>query len=314
MTTSTQSVSDFYSRFSASYTQYANGTSTLEEIIDLKACKADHPFSWSDLQTWQALQESIDAIILEKEKSGEPRALQLLDVGCGDGMWAIRIANYCLQQDIAIDVECLDLSTDMLLQAENMFSAYIKARKGTAALSVTYAQCDLTKGLAHSLRHTTYDLTLCLHTVLNHVPSEHLAFCIAELIEYSSGFLYFSVKPPFSRPTFYAAPMSEILHYERRDEHLYALDRKGHFHVVRSNLISCKQLDELLSRHPVSYDFVALDVLISRFLPDPRWLGDEKHTNSLPMDDLLALEARTGLNSKYLDFANHILAVVNTRQ
>jgi len=71
MTTSTQNVSDFYSRFSASYTQYANGTSTLEETIDLKACKADHPFSWSDLQTWQALQESIDAIILEKEKSGE---------------------------------------------------------------------------------------------------------------------------------------------------------------------------------------------------------------------------------------------------
>ena len=293
---------------------HANGTAALEDMIDLKSSLDSHAFSWSDLQTWQAMKDSIDTLITEKERRGQRRVFTLLDVGCGDGVWAIRVANYCLSKDVAVEVECLDLSDKMLRRAESLFSTYISVHGITSFLRVRYHKCNLAHGLGDDHRHQRYDLTLCLHTVLNHVPSDTLDNCVRELVMHTSSFLFFSIKPPLSRPTFYAAPMSEIIRYERRDEHLYALDLKGRFHVIRSNLISAERLHEMLSQHSVNYEFIALDVIISRFMPDPQWLGDEQYSQHLPMDDLLALEAKAGMNPRLLDFANHILAVVDTRR
>ncbi|OCX24820.1 class I SAM-dependent methyltransferase [Pseudomonas graminis] len=314
MSSISNDVASFYNFFSENYTSYANGSAALGEIIDLGSNIDSHPFSRSDLKTWQAIQNSIDALISEKKRRKDTAPLTLLDVGCGDGVWAIRIANYCLSNNIAVDVDCVDLSDNMLQRAEMLFLAYCDSLKASPDLRVTYTKCNIIDGLGDSHRSRRYDLTLCLHTVLNHVPRESLKICIRELVEHTSGFLYISVKPPFSRPTFYAASMSEVIRYERRDDHLYALDLKGKFHIIPSNLISAEQLRELFRPHPISYDLIALDMMLSRFMPDPQWIGSDTNEMCVPMDSLLALEAEVSANPTLLDFANHILAVIDARQ
>ncbi|MNN27205.1 hypothetical protein D3C81_1407340 [compost metagenome] len=107
--------------------------------------------------------------------------------------------------------------------------------------------------------------------------------------------------------------MSDILHFDRRNEHLYAVDRAGSFHILRSNLISHQQLEEALAPLPGSATFIGLDVLVSRLTPDPRWVGDDPTAKLLPIDDLLSLEAKTAQDPRYLNFANHILAIVDVR-
>lgn len=312
MTSSNDGVKNFYDNFSKSYTDYANGTSALTELLDLKENDINRAFSWGDVQTWQSIEESLDVLIEVRRKAKETTAIRVLDIGCGDGTWALRIAHYCINKSEQVEIACLDLSPAMLESAKVKFNDFLM-HCGRSDIEITYEVCDLALGLPSHIKSKGYDVVLCLHTVLNHLPAKDLNFSIGELVQASTGFLYFSVKPPFSKPTFYAAPMSEIIHFDRRNEHLYALDRSGSFHVLRSNLISHEQLQAALTHHSVSAEFIGLDVLISRLTPDPRWVGDDLTAKSLPIDDLLSLEARASLDSRYLNFANHILAVVDTR-
>ncbi len=307
-------IAGFYNSFSENYTAYANGSAPLEDMIDPKLNLHSHSFSRSDWKTWQAIQSSIDTLIDEKKRREDKGPITLLDVGCGDGVWAIRIAHYCLSNNMAVDVDCVDLSDKMLQCAELLFSEFCDSFEALPDLSVTFSKCNIIDGLGDSRRGRRYDLTLCLHTVLNHVPREALDGCIGELLEHTSGFLYLSVKPPFSRPTFYAASMSEVIRYERRDDHLYALDMKGKFHIIPSSLISAEQLRDLFRRYPIHYELVALDVVLSRFMPDPQWIGHDTGEMSVPIDSLLALEAKVSADPTLLDFANHILAVLDVRQ
>lgn len=312
MTNATEGVKNFYDKFSESYTGYANGTSTLTELLKLKESDVNRAFSWGDVQTWQSIEETLALTIERRQQSGDVTPITLLDVGCGDGVWALRVAHYCFSRGQSACIACLDLSPAMLESARKQFDDF-HSQCGANDIAVTYEICDLSAGLPAHIRSKGFDITLCLHTVLNHLPANALTFAISELVISTHGYLYFSVKPPFSKPTFYAAPMSEILHFDRRDEHLYALDRSGGFHVLRSNLISHQQLKDALLPFSVETEYVGLDVLISRLTPDPRWVGDDPTAKLLPIDDLLSLEARASLDSRYLNFANHILAIVDTR-
>lgn len=305
-------VKDFYNMFSKSYGDYANGTSVFTDLLELKESDAIREFSWGDLQTWQTIEDSLNLIIESRQAVNEETPLQVLDVGCGDGIWALRIAHYCLNRSVPVEIACLDLSAAMLDTAKAQFNEFLMSGE-RPHIEVTYELCDLAQGLPSKIKSTRFDIALCLHTVLNHLQTKDLSFAIGELIHASSGFLHFSVKPPFSRPTFYASPMSEVLHFERKNEHLFALDRSGDFHIIRSNLISREQLQDALSSHAVRTTYIGLDVLISRFTLDPRWVGDNPTAKSLPIDDLLSIEARASLDSRYLNYANHILTIVDTR-
>lgn len=312
MTIANDGVKHFYDSFSNSYTQYANGTSALSELLELNESDVSHAFSWGDVQTWQSIEQSLDLLINQREQSGEPHPIKVVDIGCGDGTWALRIAHHCFSRKVPVSITCLDLSPAMLDSARAHFEQFF-AQCQPDDMCVTYALCDLATGLPEPIKRDKFDITLCLHTVLNHLPATCLNFAIAELVAATRGFLFFSVKPPFSRPTFYAAPMSDILHFDRRNEHLYALDRSGSFHILRSNLISHQQLQDALAPLAVATQFIGLDVLVSRLTPDPRWVGDDPTAKLLPIEDLLSLEARTASDARYLNFANHILAIVDAQ-
>lgn len=311
MKDSSDQIKNFYNSFSASYTNYANGTSSLTELLDLKESNTARAFSWGDIQTWQLIERSLDNLI-EARREIKSASIRVLDVGCGDGAWSLRIANYCMTRSVKVEIACLDLSPSMIELAERNFNE-LSTRSGGNNAEISYELCDLSVGLPAHIKYGAYDLVLCLHTVLNHLPAKDLTLSVGELVRASNGVLFFSVKPPFSNPTFYAAPMTDIIHFDRKDEHLYALDKSGNFHVLRSNLISHEQLQAALMQHAVSAEFRGLDVLISRLTPDPRWVGDDSTANSLPIDDLLSLEAKVSRDSRYLNFANHILAVVDSR-
>jgi len=312
MTSANDGVKDFYDMFSKSYGGYANGTSAVTELLELNQSDVSRDFSWGDAQTWQSIEKSLDHMV-EKRQSNERAPLRVLDVGCGDGAWALRVANYCRNKSEPVEIVCLDLSPAMLAMAKTQFSKFLMSNE-PGSVEVTYELCDLALGLCSKVKSKRYDIVLCLHTVLNHLPADDLSFAVGELVQACSGFLHFSVKPPFSRPTFYAGPMSQILHFERKNEYLYALDTSGSFHVVRSNLISHEQLQDVLEPHAISVEYIGLDVLMSRFTPDPRWVGDNPTVKSLPIDDLLSLEASASLDSRYLNYANHILTVVDANR
>jgi SAM-dependent methyltransferase len=313
MSSMNDGVKNFYNTFSKSYTDYANGSSSIDELLNLDASHMNRAFSWGDVQTWQAIVDSINLLIADKALDGKPYTIKILDIGCGDGTWSLRAAHYCASKSVAVNIDCLDISPEMIENAKRQFDFFREHMKYQVNLNVAFELCDLTEGLPESTKLEKYDIILCLHTVLNHIPSKDLSFSIGELIRASQGFVYFSVKPPFSRPTFYAAPMSDILHFDRRNENLYALDRTGTFHTLRSSLISHEQLISILNEHPVTADYIGLDVLISRMTPDPRWVGDDETIMSLPIDDLISLEGRMSLDQRYLNFANHILVAVDTR-
>jgi len=303
-------VGNFYDQFSGSYTDYANGTSVVEDLLDVKCDEFNGAFSWGDIQTWKLIRNAVDVLVRGWVEGGGGSSVRILDVGCGDGVWALRIANYCVKHSVPVELMLLDLSPEVLRRAADNFNCYLNCRDGVD-VKVEYGLCDLACGLPSGLKSGKFDIVLCLHTVLNHLSKEDISFSIDELIRVTDGSLCFSVKPPFSSPTFYAAPMSEIIHFSRHNEELYALDRSGGFHVVRSSLISYKRLRSLLDNYEVKCLFLGLDVFISRMRPDPRWVANDIVNYSLPLDDLLSLEARVMNDSRYLDFANHILVVVD---
>lgn len=75
-----------YARYAPSYTKYANGDPA-RELHDFEGRR----FAYGDSVVWGLLQRELDRIVKRTPMS---RSINVLDAGCGDGVWAIRVANY----------------------------------------------------------------------------------------------------------------------------------------------------------------------------------------------------------------------------
>jgi hypothetical protein len=120
------------------------------------------------------------------------------------------------------------------------------------------------------------DLTLCLYSVLSHVPIASLPKISAEIARVTSGCFIATIRSVGGTPTILVDSIEKARHFRhdnRRDQ--FAIELCNGRHIELSfHLFSVSELRSYFAGLFDIEDLRGLDVFHNRFAPDPRWNPD----------------------------------------
>ncbi|WP_164857213.1 class I SAM-dependent methyltransferase [Sphingomonas crocodyli] len=157
----------------------------------------DHRPGLLDAEIWARL----DGEMVAMRAAGRDH-IRILDAGCGPGLWLLRIARRARQLGFA-SVECrgFDIAPEMIVHATrhalDISDDHIRLHFVTG---------DIVTAL-DDLPDRAFDITLCLYSVLNHVPREMLADVAAHLGRVTRHALLLTVRAADDHPTIYVQPI-----------------------------------------------------------------------------------------------------------
>src|SRR4051812_26339069 len=153
------------------YTAYANGD-PVRELLDF----GSRHFAYGDQVVWEELLLPQLKRALRTTPAGHP--VRVLDAGCGDGVWALRVANHLEAAGRPYEVLGIDLTPEMLAQAREHLRKYEGARGKRP--DVTFAVGNLEEPLPYP--DDSFALTMTLYTVLNHIRRAKAPVAASELL------------------------------------------------------------------------------------------------------------------------------------
>src|ERR1700732_806441 len=160
--------------------------------------------------------------------------------------------------------------------------------------------------LANCLRPTSVDLTLCLYSVLSHLPVASLPKISAEVARVTSGHFIATVRSVGSTPTISV----DSLEKARRFKHDNSRDRgeigvwDGRHIELSFHLFTASELRSCFLHHFEIEDLRGLDLFHNRFAPDPRWNPASLAVDQL-YDELERLEETYATSSGFMERATH---------
>jgi len=155
------------------------------------------------------------------------------------------------------------------------------------------------------------DITLCLYSVLSHLPVTKLPRVATEIARVTKGHFVTTVRSTGSPPTAFV----DSIEAARRFEMDHDLDRcEIEFHdgrrmALRFHLFTADELRSCFAEQFEIEDLCGLDIFHGRFSPDARWhpaaIGADPRFSNL----LAQLEARWMHNSSFMARATHLMLV-----
>jgi hypothetical protein len=136
-------------------------------------------------------------------------------------------------------------------------------------VTLTFDVADLGAPLPEA--DASVDLTLCLYSVLSHLPAARLADISAEIRRVTSVYFVTTVRPVGSTPTAFVDTIENALQFKRdHDSDLCEIDfRDGRQIAMRFHLFSASELSSYFSDGFEIDELRGLDLFHSRFMPDP---------------------------------------------
>ena len=173
-----------YNQAGGDYVTYADGDPThLFEFDGLHA--------YADRRVWTLL----DTKLTELRANGI-RSIRILDAGCGPGTWLRRLVTRAQALGFTtITARGFDVSRAQIQRARLL----AKDLCGIPGINLTFYVADLTGELLEA--DASVDLTLCLYSVLSHLPVGSLPKISAEIVRVTSGHLIATVRAVGSTPT-----------------------------------------------------------------------------------------------------------------
>ena len=158
------------------------------------------------------------------------------------------------------------------------------------------------------------DLTLCLYSVLSHLPVASLPKIAAEIARVTSGCFIATVRSVGSTPTILVDSIEKARHF-RHDNGLDQLEIElcNRRHIELSfHLFTAPELRSYFVGLLDIEDLRGLDLFHNRFAPDPRWNPDLALDHQF-CDELDRLEEAYATRSGFLERAAHLLLVARRR-
>ena len=140
-----------------------------------------------------------------------------------------------------------------------------------SGVTLTFDVADLTAELPEA--DASVDLTLCLYSVLSHLPVASLSKISAEVARVTSGHFIATVRSVGSTPTISVDSIEKA----RRYKHDNSRDRceielwDGRHIALSFHLFTASELRSCFLDHFNIEDLRGLDLFHNRFAPDPRW-------------------------------------------
>ena len=290
----TSAVGAAYSEAGQDYLTYADGDA--ERLFDFSS-----HYSFGDRYIWSLL----DTKLKERRWTGA-QTISILDAGCGPGTWLRRLVTRALELGFTgIRARGIDLAAAQIDRARRLAHDL----KASPRVDLSFEVGDLSLPLAEA--DDSFDLTLCLYCVFNHLTLSKTPALLAEIARVTRGRFVTTVRAAGSMPTIYVDSIEHARAF-RQDN---ATDRceieldNGRRITLDSHLFTAHELRGLVERHFAIEDLRGLDLFHGRFAPDPRWNPAAVGEGGAIAADLAGLEATFAADPRFIDRAAHLLAV-----
>jgi len=275
------------------YLAYADGDASQDFCFD-------GTYGFADREIWQRIERKLAQLAADGHHT-----LRVLDAGCGPGTWLRRVVLRARALGFkTVLAYGFDLSPVMV----NLALAQA-AGITTDSITLTYTQGDITGALP--FEDHSFDLSLCLYGVLNHLPAAALAAVAAELARVTSDTMFVTVRAAGSQPTIYVDGLARAraFHQDNVNDWMDVDLEDGRRLGFRSHLFTAADLQALFEPHLATTTMFGLDVFHSRFASHPDWNPPAISGQTDFEEDLDRLEKTYASSPHFIDRAVHILLI-----
>lgn len=288
------SVATIYNQAGDDYVAYADGDPT-------RPFDFDGIHAYADRLIWTLLEEKLVDL-----RACGAHAVSLLDAGCGPGTWLRRlVARARALGFTTITARGFDLAHAQVQRAR-LLARNLSTLPG---VDFTFDVADLTSPLPES--DASVDITLCLYSVLSHLPVASLPAVAREFARVTSGHFIATVRSIGSPPTALTDPIEKVRQLKRD----HGMDRceielcDGRRIAFSFHLFGAAELRRIFTGCFDIEDLRGLDLFHGRFAPDPRWCPAGLQVDRPLGDELARLEEAYARNPDFIDHASHLLLV-----
>lgn len=290
----TSLVAKAYDLSGAIYRSYADG-----DASDL--FRFSGPHAYADHQVWTCIMARLCEIRLSGTTS-----LSVLDAGCGPGTWLKRLVINAREMGfVEISARGFDVSAEQIQQAR----VNCRGLSSLPGVRLEFTVGDLTHPLPEA--DNSVDLTLCLYSVLSHIPLAELPSVARELGRVTRGSFITTVRPVGSMASGLVAAISDVrrLRHDQRRNWCEVELADGCRVAFSFHLFST---DELASLFRGIFEIEALeglDFFHGRFAADPRWNPPGQDLPQALALELAKMEKHLSASREYNDNANQLLLI-----
>jgi SAM-dependent methyltransferase len=292
------SVAAAYNQSGADYVAYADGDPT-----NLFAFGGLH--AYADRRIWAVL----EAKLRELRATGA-NSIGILDAGCGPGTWLRRLVVRARELGFTtVKARGFDVAWAQVQRARSL----ARDLSLNSGVELTFDVADLMVELPEG--DASVDLTLCLYSVLSHLPLASLPKISTEIARVTSGHFIATVRSVGSTPTILVDSVEkarQFRHDNTRDRIEVEL-RDGHHIELGFHLFTAPELRSYFAGLFDIEDLRGLDVFHNRFVPDPRWNPASLAVEDQFSDELDRLEEIYATRSGFVERAAHLLLVAGRR-
>lgn len=297
--TPTDNVAAIYNQAGDDYIAYADGDPTQPFAFEGMHAYADRRV-WSLLETKLA----------ELRASGAT-SVRFLDAGCGPGTWLRRLVIHARALGFTdIAARGFDIAQTQIQRAR-LLGRDLSSLPG---VNLTFDVADLTGRLPEP--DASVDITLCLYSVLSHLPLSSLTDISTEIARVTSRHFIATVRSTGSIPSAFVDSIEKVRrlkqdHVENRCEIELSDGRHISFNF---HLFTGFEFRNCFANRFEIEDLRGLDLFHSRFMPDPRWNPTFPQDDSQFSDELARLEETYATSPAFMDRAAHLLLVARSRR
>jgi len=287
-----------YNRAGDDYLHYADG-----DPRRLFAFQGPH--AYADRRVWRVICKRLNRL-----RATGATSISVVDAGCGPGTWLRRVVTQARQLGFThIAARGFDVA-DAQIQTARRIAGDLARLPG---VSLRFDVADLTDRMPEA--SGSVDITLCLYSVLSHLPTAILPGVATEIARVTRGHLIATVRAIGSTPTIFIDSIDKARHF-KLDHDIDRCEvefRNGRRIALSFRLFAARELRDCFSGQFAVEDLRGLDIFHSRFLPDTRWnpasvLVDERLSAQLGrLEDIYARDPCL------MERATHLLLVASRR-
>jgi SAM-dependent methyltransferase len=253
---SVEDVASAYNKAAGAYLAYADG-----DPQHLFSFEGHH--AYADRIVWSALETKLRHL-----RDAGRNSITIVDAGCGPGTWLRRLVTRAhLLGFSTITARGFDVA-EVQVRTARCNSRDLNELPG---VNLTFDVADLEDRLPES--DASVDITLCLYSVLSHLPVTSLPGITAEIARVTKGHLITTVRSIGSTPTVFTDSIDKARHVEL-DHSLNRCEIEfcdGRRMALRFHLFTASELQRCFADRFVVEDLRGLDIFHGRFSPDQRW-------------------------------------------
>jgi SAM-dependent methyltransferase len=287
-----------YNQSGADYLAYADGDPT--HLFEFRG-----PHAYADRRIWALLEAKLTDL-----RAAGATSIAVLDAGCGPGTWLRRIVARARALGFKnITARGFDVARGQIQRARLL----ARNLSGIPGINITFDVADLIGELPEA--DASIDLTLCLYSVLSHLPVASLPKVSAEIARVTSGHVIATVRSVGSTPTILVDSIEKarrFRHDNGRDQFEIELCDGRHIELG-FHLFTASELRGYFADLLDIEDLRGLDVFHNRFAPDPRWNPTSLAIDDQFSDELERLEAVYATRAGFMERASHLLLTARGR-